>query len=335
MENIEKCELWQGDCLELMKNIPDKSVDMILCDLPYGTTACKWDIIIPFDKLWEQYKRVIKIDGTIILFGSQPFTSELIHSNVKWFSHTWIWNKGSCGNPFLCKVQPLKIHEDVVVFSRPDNYDLNNFVELRNIFKNIMGKIGKKKKQIIEDLGQGLDHCFRFDSLQWGLPTEKNYNRMIAFYDLKDIPEYKYLKEIYEKDFKGRNKVYNPQMVIKGKPIRKGYKGKNKEDGILGGAEQNTVSFNNVYYPKSIIEFSNRKEKKYHPTQKPVALLEYLIKTYTNENNIILDNCMGSGSCGVACINTNRRFIGIELDEGYFNIAKQRIDEAIKGGANG
>ena len=321
-------QLYNGDCLELMKNIPDKSVDMILCDLPYGTTACKWDIIIPFDKLWEQYKRVIKIDGTIVLFGSQPFTSKLVCSNIEWFSHSWVWNKGSCGNPFLCKVQPLKIHEDVIVFSKPNNYDLDSFKELKEIFKEIFSKIGKTKKQIIDELGQGLDHCFRFNSLQWGLPTQNNYELLKEKYNLCDVPNYEELKRKYEQEFKKRKDVYNPQMEVKGKPIRKGYKGKNKEDGILGGAEQNTLAYNNIYYPKSIIEFKSRGEKKEHPTQKPIALLEYLIKSYTNENDVVLDNCMGSGSCGVASVNTNRNFIGIELDKGYFDIAEKRINEA-------
>ena len=162
-----------GDCLELMKDIPDKSVNMILCDLPYGTTACKWDTVIPFEPLWEQYKRIIKNDGAIVLFGSQPFTSELVHSNINWFSHSWVWNKNNASNYPLANKQPLKITEDIVVFYRPDNYDLEGFKQLRNVFKNIMMKIGKNKKQIIDDLGQGLDHCFRCESLQWGLPTEK------------------------------------------------------------------------------------------------------------------------------------------------------------------
>ena len=319
-----------GDCLELMKDIPDKSIDMILCDLPYGTTACKWDVIIPFEPLWEQYKRILKLDGTIVLFGSQPFTSELIHSNINWFSHNWVWEKEQGTNQLLCKIQPLKIHEDIIVFSRPDNYDLNNFKELRNIFKNIMFEIGKNKKNIIEDLGQGLDHCFRVDSLQWSLPTEKNYNKMIEFYSLKNVPKYDFLKKMYEKDFKGRNKVYNPQMKTGNPYIMK----RNKR------IEYNPITDNYMKridtinkgerYPTTIIKFNRELKNRFHPTQKPVALLEYLIKTYTNEGDLVLDNCMGSGSTGVACKNTNRSFIGIELDENYFKIAKERIEKSDK-----
>lgn len=320
-------KLLNGDCLELMKDIPDKSVDMILCDLPYGTTACKWDIIIPFDKLWEQYKRVIKIDGTIVLFGSQPFTSELIHSNIKWFSHIWVWNKNNASNYPLANKQPLKITEDIVVFYRPDNYDIESYQELRGIFKRIFEKIGKSKKQIIDELGQGLDHCFRVDSLQWGLPTEKNYNKLVSFYNLADVPAYEDLKTTYENEFKGREKTYHPQGIKEMNKIKK--RGSTaKHFGDNGKLKtENFQRFTN--YPNNILSFPKTKDdKKLHETQKPIKLLEYLIKTYTNENDVVLDNCMGSGSCGVACINTNREFIGIELDENYFNIAKKRIEEA-------
>lgn len=232
-------DLRQGDCLEVMKDIPDKSIDMILCDLPYGTTACKWDVIIPFDKLWEQYNRIIKDNGAIVLFGSEPFSSKLRMSNIKNFKYDWVWNKKLAGNGILAKKQPLKIHEIVSVF---------------------------------------------------------NTTR------------------------------YNPQMT-KGK-MRKKMTGGIKESEITGGNSVAKEYVNDLYYPISIQEFSiaGMRKGRLHPTQKPVALLEYLIKTYTNEGDMVLDNCMGSGSTGVACVNTNRNFIGIELDENYFNIAKERIN---------
>ena len=322
--------LWNGDCFELMKNIPDKSVDMVLCDLPYGTTACKWDIVIPFDKLWEQYKRVLKLDGTIVLFGSQPFTSELVCSNIGWFSHNWVWEKEQGINPLLCKVQPMKIHEDIIIFTRPDNYDLENFVELRNIFKEILQKTGKRKKQIIDDLGQGLDHCFRCDSLQWGLPTEKNYNKMVEFYNLTNVPEYDYLKKIYKKEFKGRSKVYNPQMAA-GKSYAMKRNKKVEYNSITNNSIERTDTINNgERYPTTIIKFNRELKNRFHPTQKPTALLEYLVKTYTNQGDTVLDNCMGGGSTGVACVNTNRNFIGIELEKAYFEMAEKRINEAIE-----
>ena len=241
MDNIE---LWRGDCLELMKNIPDKSVDMVLCDLPYGTTACKWDSVIPFEPLWEQYNRIIKDNGAIVLFGSEPFSSKLRMSNIKNFKYDWIWNKKKGGNPLLSKIQPIKITENISVF--------------------------------------------------------------------------------------GKNKVnYYPIMTERDKPKNRG-----KNTGKKSETTNNAWVENKTYthlYPKNIIEFSNASQKgKLHPTQKPVALLEYLIKTYTNENETVLDNCMGSGSTGVACVNTDRKFIGIELDNTYFEIAKERIEKAVE-----
>ena len=245
MSNIN---LYQGDCLEIMKEIKDKSIDMILCDLPYGTTKCKWDVVIPFDKLWEQYNRIIKNNGAIVLFGSEPFSSALRMSNLKDYKYDWVWEKTKFANFALVRKQPRKLHETISIFY---------------------------KKQ----------------------PT------------------------------------YNPQME-KGKPYKDNRTQKQDSRTMTDGE---TIKFSSrtpivnegVRFPKSIIKFGNPSGKGHlHPTQKPVELLEYLIKTYTNENDLVLDNCMGSGSTGVACKNLNRNFIGIELDENYFNIAKERIDKA-------
>ena len=238
MSNVQ---LMQGDCLELMKEIPDGSVDIILCDLPYGTTACKWDVIISFDKLWEQYNRIIKDNGAIVLFGSEPFSSKLRMSNLKMYKYDWIWEKEQGANFMLCKYQPYKVHEIISVFSKNKH-------------------------------------------------------------------------------------LYFPQMT-EGKPY---ISGKGKSGEITGNVVKTQTKNNGTRYPRSIQRFNTEKNKSVHPTQKPVALLEYLIKTYTNEGETVLDNCMGSGSTGVACINTNRNFIGIELDEKYFEIASKRINEAIK-----
>ena len=233
--------LKQGDCLELMKGIPDGSVDMILCDLPYGTTACKWDTVIPFEPLWAEYKRIIKKNGAIVLFGSQPFTSALVMSNPEWFRYSLVWDKVGTTGFQTAKVMPLRRHEDVLVFYH--------------------------KK-----------------------PT------------------------------------YNPEMIIKGSPRKKG--GSKVDNGCYGEL-RSSESFNNTYYPTSVLEFSNaNKRGLVHPTQKPVALCEYLIKTYTNEGETVLDNTMGSGTTGVACGNTGRNFIGIEQDDKYFEIAKNRIKTA-------
>jgi site-specific DNA-methyltransferase (adenine-specific) len=237
---IENCTLLFGDCLERMKEIPDNSIDMILCDLPYGTTACKWDTIIPFEPLWEQYNRIIKDNGAIVLFGSQPFTTVLNNSNLKFFRYEWIWTKNNSTGFQLANKMPLKKHENISVFYKK-------------------------------------------------LPT------------------------------------YNPQGLKPYGKINK--RGKVGNGGHLAN-ECNEYIQQFTNYPTQILEFPYDKEK-LHPTQKPVSLLEYLIKTYTNENNLVLDNTMGSGSTGVACVNTNRKFIGIEMDEKYYDISCKRITDAI------
>lgn len=232
--------LMQGDCLELMDSIPSKSIDLILCDLPYGTTQNKWDTVIPFDKLWAQYNRIIKDNGAILLFSQMPFGANLIMSNPKMFRYEWVWEKNR-GTGFLnAKKMPLKKHENILVFYKHlPTYNPQGLIELDN-------------------------------------PIEYENNSPSSNYG-----------------------TYGHQKVIQ----------------------------KNTNYPTDIIQFSTDTSR-LHPTQKPVALLEYIIKTYTNEGDIVLDNCMGSGSTGVACVNTNREFIGMELDENYFNIAKERIEVA-------
>lgn len=266
-------DLRQGDCLELMKEIPDSSIDLILCDLPYGTTACKWDIVIPFDKLWEQYNRIIKDNGVIVLFGSQPFTSSLIMSNIKNFKYEWIWEKQKASNFMGAKYQPLKYHENTCVFSKethnyyPQKYKVLEFEEIKQMND-------KELKQVFET---------------------RDYDRFGKVDRRKTINNPK------------TNKEHIGNEIIR---IR------NADDGYR--------------YPKSVLKINKEINTNLHPTQKPVTLLEYLIKTYTNEGATVLDNCMGSGSTGVACVNTGRNFIGIELDENYFNIAKERINNAVR-----
>lgn len=234
-----KYELCCGDCLEIMKNISNSSIDMILCDLPYGVTARnKWDSMIPFESLWEQYERIIKDNGAIVLTAIQPFTSVTVMSNIAIFKYEWIWKKQQ-GTGFLnAKKQPLRNHESVLVFY---------------------------KKQ----------------------PT------------------------------------YNPQFT-EGKPYtcKSGRASTNYQDQISVVTENDGKR-----YPLTVVDFAYDKSK-LHPTQKPVALFEYLIKTYTNEKDLVLDNCMGSGTTGVACKNLGRDFIGIELDKDYFEVAKERVDTA-------
>ena len=246
-------DLILGDCLEVMKEIKSKSIDAIICDLPYGTTACKWDSVIPFEPLWEQYKRVIKDNGAIVLFGSQPFTSALISSNYKMFKYEWVWRKNTGVGFVIAKYQPLRYHENILVF-------------------------GKGK------------------TIYNPIPTER-------FSEAS--------KKVCENGVRGGGT--NSHIPNEIRVVKKKY-------------DRNTKS------PESVLDFKsvpNGGGKKLHSTQKPLPLLEYLVKTYTNENDTILDNTMGSGTTMLACKNLNRNGIGIEKDEKYFNIAKERINSTL------
>ncbi len=239
--------LYFGDCLEEMNKIPDKSVDMILCDLPYGTTSCEWDVPINLDDLWIQYKRIIRPLGAVVLFGNQPFTTSLINSNKEWFKYCWVWDKHIPRGFQVAKYRPMSRHEDILVFGN--------------------GKVNYYPIMIKRDKPV----------------TVKNYSKNGSV----STSYVKYNEE-------GKSYTYthrNPDTIIQG--------------------------------------YWEANSKKMHPSQKPSSLMEYLVKTYTLEGFTVLDNCMGSGSTGVACVNTNRRFIGIELDENYYHISKKRIEEAL------
>ncbi len=241
IETIGNATLYLGDCLEVMATLPDASVDMILCDLPYGTTRNKWDSVIPFEPLWAQYWRVAKPNAAIVLTASQPFTTTLIASQIKRFKYCWVWEKSRFSNQLLAKIQPLKIHEDVCVFAK-----------------------GKTP--------------------------------------------------------------YNPQGLVEVNRVVK--QGSRVSDNNGGGSRKTAYTQTHTGYPKSIIQVPSAGGT-VHPTQKPVALFEYLIRTYTNEGETVLDNCMGSGTTGVACANTGRRFIGIEKEVKYFDIACRRMAQEV------
>ena len=243
---MEKINLYKGDCLEIMDKFIEQGikVDAIITDPPYGTTACKWDSVIPFYAMWERLNKLIKPNGAIVLFGSQPFTSALIMSNPKMYKYTWVWEKSKATGFLNAKKRPLVAHEDIVVFCK-------------------------------------------------GTP------------------------------------VYYPQMT-EGNAYNKGVRKKQTENDVYGSYEQVEVKSDGLRYPRSVQYFRTAEcENQIHPTQKPLELMEYLIKTYTNENEIVLDFTMGSGTTGVACVNTNRKFIGIELDDNYFDIAKNRIEKSL------
>lgn len=244
-----KIDLWHGDCLEIMKKIPDGTIDAIITDPPYGTTACKWDSVIPFDLMWKELNRIIKPNGAIVLFGSEPFSSALRMSNIKQYKYDWIWKKNAGSNFAQTKYQPMKEHENILIFSKCTHKYYPVMQERTESGKKMI-KVGVKSKP-----SKGLD--------------------------------------VYA----GANKGYD-------------------------NSKQNSE----LRVPSSV-QFFNR-ERGLHPTQKPVALIEYLIKTYTLENESVLDFTMGSGTTGVACKNLNRNFIGIELDDKYFKIAKERIENS-------
>ena len=270
----EDTQLIRGDCLEIMKSIKDKSVDLILCDLPYGTTDIyggkkkknrflEWDNIIPLDLLWIEYKRILKKNGVVCLTADQPFTSKLIMSNIEWFKYEIIWKKDKTTGFLLANYRPMKQTEDIVIFS--EGGASSSAAKNNNAMTyNPQGLIAKKV-------------------------LKKNNKKRLG-------------KFLLNEDFRGKNNV-------------------------LFSEKEYSQEWTN--YPKEIIEFDTEKDV-LHPTQKPVGLMEYLIKTYSNENEIVLDNCMGVGTTGVACVNTNRKFIGIEIDENFFDLAKNRIEELKK-----
>lgn len=255
--SLEKNRIYQGDCIEIMKDIDDKSIDLILCDLPYGITACKWDNEISLDLLWKQYRRIIKDNSAIILTASQPFTSKLVMSNLGWFKCEWIYKKKAGSNFAQVKYMPMKEHENILVFSN-----------------------GKTKYYPIMEKRKGKGE-------------ERVKNRFTS---------------------SSRNKI-GEFVGIKNKSLDNSY-----------------IFMNELRYPSSVQEFNNRNKEdiKLHPTQKPIKLFEYLIKTYSREGDLVLDNCIGSGTTAIACLETKRDFIGVELEQKYCEIANQRIKEHLK-----
>lgn len=246
---MELNKIYHGDCLEIMADIPDGSVDMILCDLPYGTTACKWDVIIPFEPLWKHYEKVIKQNGAIVLTASQPFTSALVMSNPKLFKYDWVWRKPRGTGHLNAKKQPMKDKEDILVFYK----------------------------------------------------QQATYN-----------PQYE----------KGE-----PYTAMKGGKVSRISESGNTTYGKFGNGAEFRNDNSGFRYPKQVLEFGVVERGTIHPTQKPVELFEYLIKTYTNEGDTVLDNCIGSGTTAIACLNTKRNFIGIEKEEKYFQIAQKRVQD--------
>lgn len=250
-------DIFLGDCLEVMKELPDNSVDMVLCDLPYGTTDCKWDVTIPFAPLWAAYRRILVTNSAVVLFGDEPFASALRCSNLEQFRYDWYWRKSRPSGFTNAKLKPLKDIETISVFSA--------------------GTTANGSDRCMPYFPQGLEEC----NMDWKRPQH----------------------------YMGGDKGVNP--------ARKSHS-LNRKIAQTG-------------YPRQVLDFANPNSHVFHPTQKPVELLSYLIRTYTDKGMVVLDNCMGSGSTGVACVNTERSFIGIEKDPEYFKIAERRIEDAKAG----
>jgi site-specific DNA-methyltransferase (adenine-specific) len=299
-------ELYKGDCLIESDKIESGSVDLILTDLPYGTVKdiknvnhgmsgkCEWDVVIDTDKIMEVANRILRKNGKMILTAQQPFTNELINKALPSlpFSYSMIWEKDHFANALTAKKAPLNYYEDVLVFSK--KYDLEGLHPLRLYFKSVMKFIGLNLKSINAKLGhRKAEHCFYIDSTQFGLCTEKTYLELIEVFNINKMVGFRTFEDI-SKENDGMNSTFN---------LWEGNK-----------------------YKSNILKYKKDYDG-HHPTQKPVLLLEDLIKTFSNENDLVVDLTMGSGSTGVACQNTNRNFIGIEQDDKYFEIAENRMKE--------
>ena len=314
-----------------MKQIPDHSVDMILCDLPYGFTDCKWDSVIPFPDLWEQYRRIAKKNCVCVLFGNQPFTSSLISSNFSEFSHIWYWKKNNSTGHLIAKYQPLRNIEEISVFVLNQSSKNNNGLhdDLRKYFFDELEKSGWKRKDIDKLLNSRMSSHYFTWGQQFAIPSAENYKKLQDATGCFQRP-YEEIKKEFS-DVKIEPYTYNPQGVqdLENPRIKREH-GEIKYS-VYTGVKSKIYKQTKTGYPTTLLEIKNVHnvgKNRLHPTQKPVELLEYLVKTYSNEGETVLDNCMGSGSTGVACMNTNRKFIEIELDKGYFDIAERRIADA-------
>ena len=297
-----------------MKFIPDNSVDMIIADLPYGTTSCSWDVVLPFDELWKEYKRVIKDKGVVVLFGSEPFASLLRTSNLEWYKYDWIWEKNNAGNFQLVNYQPLKIHETISVF-----YNETPNMEFANIMRENMKRLGLKQKDIsklqLSKTGRLTGWVTnKLNGTQ--LPTREQWSKICNIFGIDD--EYdEILKTV-------KSVCYNVETIDV--DIKLSNKNKGGTLGHLSSeTKRDTYTQTKSGYPKSILKFN--RETGLHPTQKPTKLFEFLIKTYSNEGDLILDNVAGSGTTAIACLETNRDYLLIEKDENYFNVMDNRISE--------
>jgi len=288
-----KNKILLGNCMELLLKIPEDSVDMILCDLPYGTTNCKWDTVLPLDELWKEYNRVCKKNGAIVLTAAQPFTSALIMSNPKYFKYTWVWEKSKATGYLNSKKMPMKAHEDICVFYRK----LPTYNPQMTQGKVYDKGIAHRPTDVYSQQGQKKRNARRKELLK--LDSEALELEL----------------QTHKLSSDGTNKEQIERLVDLIKPTKVHVK--------------NTTG---LRYPRTVQYFKTAESegKVYHPTQKPLVLFEYLIKTYSNEGDLILDNCIGSGTTALACINTKRDYIGMELEQKYYDITLARIKENLE-----
>ena len=328
MEN--QTTLYQGDCMELLQEIPPGSVDLVLCDLPYGTTECKWDTVLPMETLWKEYRRLLRPNGVAALFAAQPFTTELINSNRPAFRYCWYWLKNMVTGFAFARYQPMRKIEEVAIFvcNVPGKDNTGRHKALRAYMLEELKKSGHTRASINKILGNTMASHYFTNGSQFTIPPREQWEKLQAgtgcFARTWDDVRAEYKAELGRHG--GGPQIYNPQglqIISNPKPKRRNI---TKDDVIYNKAfliKEHTPKYKG--WPVNVLQFNT--ERGLHPTQKPVPLLEYLIKTYTHEGGIVLDNCMGSGSTGVACVRTGRRFIGMEKDPHYFQIASERIEK--------
>ena len=326
---LELDKIYLGHCLELMPSIPSKSVDMILCDLPYGTTACEWDSIIDMGKLWAEYERVIKDNGAIVLTAQGMFCAKLMTYREKWFNHDYVWIKNMHPSFAVTGIQPHRYFENVLVFRPPRKDDVDRAFnkELRAYFTLVNEFIGLKREKIAEIIGHtGYHHSYSITGCQFDLCTKETYQQLIQWFKIDQMEgflNFETLQSMKEKQ------TYLPYTFNFDDRVKRQFVSKNNDfnrqmyGDKTNGKYKEHISKEYENYPTNVLYFDV--ERGQHPTQKPVPLFEYLIKTYTNEGETVLDNCSGSGTTAIACLNTNRHFICIEKDEGYYKKSLDRI----------
>ena len=317
-------ELYNADCLEQMPKLQNKSIDLVLVDLPYGQTNCEWDVIIDMNLMWNELKRIGKDNCQFVFFTTTKFGNKLINSNPSWFRYDIVWEKSNVVGFLNANKMPLRQHEMIYIFSRQgtDDIELNRNLDNRKYAESVRKYINLSLKKIATDIGNlGCTHFLgAYKSSQFGLPTKETYDKLIELYKIDKMSGFIQYDEL---KLEQKKVIYNPQKTP-GKP----YKGKehiNKNKDVYG--QKVRAAHENISgdrHPTSILKFNG--EVGFHRTQKPVELCKWLIKTYSNDGDVVLDFTMGSGSTGVACLETNRRFIGIEKDVEIFKVAKNRLE---------